>query len=239
MAKKDEWTESDGTEQRSQYIRNRKIAEGEGAGATKAAWVLGGCVLVLTGLFAWEKIDNRVIAKLNDMQFVVIEKAKSGEILTATVATGELQTDTAVEQWLLAEWIDKVRGVPLDPVTFNRDYFSAQQFMCSAVQARIDKTMKKDEADPSRLYPEAMIKQGITRRVHVKNITPRGKGGPSNSYRLDWSETLYRNSAIVGQADATADVEVRYFKPKDAAAAGANPYGFYVCTFDSNAAPVS
>jgi type IV secretory pathway TrbF-like protein len=236
---KDKWPEGDGTEQRSQDIKNRKIAEGEGAGATKAAWVLGGVCVVLAGLFAWEKIDNRVISKLNDMQFVVIQKAKDGEILSATVASGELQTDTAVEQWVLADWIDKVRGVPLDPVAFNLSYFKAQQFMCSAVQARIDRTMKKDEADPSRLYPEAMIKQGITRRIHVQNVTPRGSASGSNSYRLDWTETLYRGSAIVGQSNATADVELRYFKPETAAKAANNPYGLYVCTFDSNSAPGS
>lgn len=234
MAKKDEWPEGDGTEQRSQYIRNRKIAEGEGAGATKAAWVLGGVCVVLAGLFAMEKFDNRVISKLNDMQFVVIEKTKSGEILSQSIASGELQADTAVDQWLLSQWIDKVRGVPLDPVAFNRDYFAVQQQMCQSVQARIDRTMKKDEADPARLYPEAMMKQGITRRVHVKNITPRGSGGPSNSYRLDWTETMYRNSAVIAQAEATADVEVKRFKSTPA-----NPLGFYVCTFDSSAAPVS
>jgi type IV secretion system protein TrbF len=194
---------------------------------------------VLTGLFAMEKLDNRTIDKLNNMQFVVVDKPRPGEVWSATVATGELQTDTAVEQWMLADWIDKVRGVPLDPVAFNRDYFKAQQFMCSAVQSRIDKTMKADETDPNRLYPEVMMKNGMTRRVHVTNATPRGAGGASNSYRLDWKETLYRNSAVVGQANATADVELRYFKPKDAAAAAKNPYGMYVCTFDSNAAPIS
>jgi type IV secretory pathway TrbF-like protein len=231
----DKWPDGKGDEKRGGYQQARWIAEGEGAGATKAAWVLGGVCVVLAGLFAWEKVDNRVIAKLNDMQFVVVEKAKDGEIWSATVASGELQTDTAVEQWVLADWIDKVRGVPLDPVAFNRDYFKAQQFMCSAVQSRIDKTMHADETDPNRLYPEVMMKNGMTRRVHVTNVTPRG--GQSNSYRLDWKETLYRNSAVVGQASATADVELRYFKPKDAAAAAVNPYGLYICAFDSNTAP--
>lgn len=233
----DKWPDSKGDEKRTHYERVRWAAMGEGAGATKAAWVLGGTVLVLAGLFAMEKFDNRAIAKLESLQFVVVEKARDGEVLSATVATGELQTDTAVEQWLIRDWIEKVRSVPLDPLAFNMDYFRAQQFMCSSVQERIEKTMHADPDDPSRLYPKKMMENGMTRRVHVTNITPRG--GASNSYRIDWRETLYRNSAVVAQANLTADLELRYFTPKTGADAVNNPYGMYVCAFDSSIAPTS
>lgn len=237
FGRKDKWPDSAGTEKRSEYDRNRRIAEGEGAGATKAAWVLGGTVLILGGLLTMEKLDNRAIEKLEQLQFVVVEKARDGEILSSTIASGQLQADTSIEQWLLADWLDKWRGVPLDPVAFNRDYFKAQQFMCSAVQARIDKTMQPDPDDPKKLTPKKMMELGITRRVHVTNITPRG--GESNSYRLDWTETLYRNSQAIQQAKLTADAELRYFTPETGTDAAKNPYGMYICGFDSALAPTS
>lgn len=227
---KDRWKEPSGTEQRSEYRDARWAAEGEGAGATKAAWVLGGCLIVSMGLNAIQYLDNRVIDKLDNLQFVVVEKAKDGEILSASVASGVLQTDTAIEQHFIGEWIDWVRGVPLDPVAYNRDYYKAQTYMCSSVQQRIAKHQESDN-------PKEMLDRGITRRIHVTNVTPRG--GQSNSYRVDWIETVYQNSVAIAQAPGTADVELRYFTPKNKAAAAQNPYGVYVCAFDWSPPPGS
>jgi type IV secretory pathway TrbF-like protein len=234
---KDRWKDPKGTEPRNEYRQARWAAEGEGAGATKAAWILGGCLVASTVMNVVQFTDNRAIAKLEELQFVVVEKVRDGEILSASVASGQLQTDTAIEQHFIAQWIDWVRGVPLDPVAFNMDYFKAQQHMYQKVQARVDATMKPDEKNPDRLYPEGMMNNGITRRVHVTNVTPRG--GTSNSYRVDWTETLYRDSVAVGQKPATADIELCYLTPKNSVAAAQNPYGVYVCAFDWAPAPGS
>src|SRR5689334_23367463 len=102
--------------------------------------------------------------------------------------------------------------------------------MCSSVQARIDATVKDDPNDKAKLTPSKMIDQGVSRRVHVRNITHRG----GHSYRIDWTETMYHNSNVVGTANATADLELKYFQTQNPLA---NPYGVYVCTFDWDAAP--
>lgn len=230
IASKDRWLDPVGTEPSSEYRAARWAAEGEGAGATKAAWVLGGCLVVMTGLNIVQFIDNRAISKLNSLQFVVVERTRDGEILEATVASGVLQTDTAIEQHFVAQWIDWVRGVPLDPVAYNRDFYKAQQHMCASVQQRISKHQEGDD-------PKKMIDRGITRRVHVNNVTPRG--GSSDSYRVDWTETVYQNSAAIAQAPGTADIELRYFTPANGVTAVQNPYGVYVCGFDWSPAPGS
>ena len=235
----DKWPEGKGTESRIDYAKARWAAMGEGMGQVIGKGLLTTVCVGLMATIVLNRADRELLNAVLQKQFVVIERTPEGKILGAVNATGQLQTDTAVEQWLISDWIDKVRGVPLDPIAFNRDYFKAQEFMCSAVQQRIAKTMEANPDDPARLYPEIMMKQGMTRRVHVTNVTPRGAGGPSNSYRLDWKETLYKNSQVVAQATLTADVELRYFTPESEAAAIKNPYGLYVCGFDSNIAPTS
>jgi type IV secretion system protein TrbF len=237
--KRDKWSEPDGLEPRDDYQRARWVAEGEGAGATRAALVLGavlvGLIVVCVGLIGLVYV---LWMDSNKVRLVALPpNAGQTNIFRATVIDGELQSTTAVEQWIIARWIDQVRGVPMDPVTFNRSYFEAQQYMCSTVAARLDATVKPDANDPGKLTPERMIKDGITRRVHVRNITPRG--GASNSYRLDWTETLYQNSRIIGQGNATADLDLKYFTPDTDERATANPYGVYVCTFDWSVSPAS
>jgi type IV secretory pathway TrbF-like protein len=234
---RDKWVEPPGLEPRDEYERARWVAEGEGAGATKAALALGTAVVGLSiacvalGVLCYSLYQNS-----NKVKIVAVP-ANIGEtnVFKATVVEGELQSNTAIEQWIIARWIDQVRGVPLDPVAYNRGYFEAQYYMCSSVQARIDATVKPDANNPDKLTPEKMLKQGVTRRVHVRNITPRG--GESNSYRLDWFETLYQNSKAISQANATADLELKYFPPANATAATHNPYGAYICAFDWSASP--
>lgn len=235
--KRDKWSEPSGLEPRDEYGRARWVAEGEGAGATKAALFLGGAVVALSvALVAVSAICVVLYTESSKVKMVAVPaNVMETNIHKATVIEGELQSDTAIEQWIISRWIDQVRGVPLDPVAYNRGYFEAQYFMCSSVQARIDETVKPDANDPDKLTPEKMMKQGVTRRVHVRNITPRG--GESNSYRLDWTETLYQSSKAIAQANATADLEIRYYTPPNATAATANPYGLYVCGFDWSVAP--
>lgn len=227
---RDKWKEPAGTEVRSEYDRARWAAEGEGAGATKAAWVLGGCLGL--SLLALTAVGGALAVEMmrDDREFVVIRETSAGEQLGAALATGRLEPKQAVEEWLISRWIDQVRGVPLDAVAFNRQYFEAQMFMCGSVHARIDAAMKDDPDNPAKLTPVKMIEQGISRRVHVRNITHRGGG----SYRIDWTETLYHTSAVAGSANATADLEVKYHDPLDPIA---NPYGLYVCAFDWDASP--
>jgi type IV secretory pathway TrbF-like protein len=178
---------------------------------------LGGVAVFLSVALTAVSVAFAYEVMRDEREFVTIRENSAGEILGAALATGRLEPKQAVEEWLIGRWIDQVRGVPLDPVAFNRGYFEAQKFMCGTVQGRIDATMKEDPDQPAKLTPAKMIEQGISRRVHVRNITWRGG-----------------HSTVAGSANATADLELKYFEPQDPVA---NPYGMYVCTFDWDASP--
>src|SRR5688500_18391945 len=110
---KHKWAEPSGTQVRSAYDRARWAAAGEGAGATKAAWVLGGCLVV--SLLTRGVVGGALAVEVmrDDREFVVLHQNSAGEILGAALATGKLQPKQAVEEWLIGRWIDQVRGVPL------------------------------------------------------------------------------------------------------------------------------
>jgi type IV secretory pathway TrbF-like protein len=234
----DKWAEPSGLEPRDEYGAARWVAEGEGAGATKAALVLGTAVVALSVTCAVLGTVCAVLYMDSSKVRMVAMPQGAGEttVFKATVIDGELQSNATIKQWIIARWIDQWRGVGLDPVDYNRSYFEAQTYMCNSVAVRIAETVKPDSNDPAKLTPEKMLKDGITRRVSVRHVTPRG-GEESNAFRLDWTETLYRNSQIVGQADLTADLDLKRFPPQSDAVALQNPYGLYVCSFDWDMAP--
>lgn len=229
----DKWAEPSGVEPRDEYGRARWIAEGEGAGATKAALALGAAVVGLSaavvtlGIVCYSLYQDRSTVRM----VAVPENAGATTVFKATVIQGELQSNTNIKQWIIARWLDQWRGVTLDEPNWNRGYYEAQAYMCGTVQARIAETVKPDPNDPHKLTPEKMLKERITRRVIVNHITPRG-GEDANSFRLDWTETIYQNSKVLGQGTATADLELKHFPVQDTTTALLNPYGLYVCTFD-------
>ena len=234
----DKWPEPSGTEPRDEYRMARWAAEGEGAGATKAALALGAAVVALSVVCVGLSVFSVKLYMGSGQVKMVAVPMGTGEttVHTATVINGELQSNTTIKQWIISRWVDQWRGVGLDPVDYNRRYFEAQTYMCNDVADRVARTVKVDANDPDKLVPERMLKEGVTRRVNVRHVVPRG-GDDSNAFRLDWTETMYRHSEIISQINLTADLDLRNYPPQSAAVALQNPYGLYVCAFDWDEAP--
>jgi type IV secretory pathway TrbF-like protein len=184
MRAKGKWREDD------DYRRAQRAYQGIGAGATRAAWVLGGCLCLSIGLNALQQVSMWNLSRLDDLNFVVVrEHARTGEILSATVANGQLAQDVTVERRFVADWVAWVREVSLDPLDMQDNWSLVQSHVTNGVYSRL---AQYNEQNPVA----RMIDSGRTRRVTINNVTPRG--GNAGEPRRDCRRQKFVSQAAIG-----------------------------------------
>lgn len=210
------WKEDD------EYKKARWAYEGQGAGATKAAWFLGAGLIAVTVFAGIQTYDKHQLAKLDDLQFVAIESNRTtGEVVSVSKVTGELMADETKRRQFVRWWVELWRNVPADAVAYNRSYLAAQVYMADPVYHSVAAYMNENPVN-------SFIRSGHARMARVTNVTPAGNG---TRYRVDWVESVYRNSQLVSQTPMTADLDLEQHTPRTDAEAEANLFGFVVKGF--------
>lgn len=217
-ANRNQWKDDD------EYQRARWAYQGQGVGATKAAWMLGAGFLAVTAYSGFIVYDRHELATLGDLKFVVMETNRTtGEIVTVSITDGKLALDETKRRQFIRYWIGLWRSVGTDPVEYNTDYITAQVYMSDDVYTRIDAHLNN--------YPVKQFIEGQMARV-VRNVkvTPTGNG---LRYRVDWTEVVYRQGhpQPVSETQQTADLDLEQFTPKTDEEAEANMFGFMIKGF--------
>lgn len=205
-----------------EYQRARWAYEGEGVGATKAAWVLGVGLLGSLGFAGTVVYDRHELATLGDLKFLHYETNRTtGDLVSVSITDGKLETTETMRRQFVRYWVNLWRAVPMDQVVYNQNYLTAQVYMTDQVFNRIDGHLNN--------YPvKRFIDSGFARTVRNVQVTPTGNG---MRYRVDWSEAVYRNSALVSDTQQTADLDLEQFTPRTDKEAEANVFGFVVKGF--------
>lgn len=205
-----------------EYQRARWAYEGQGAAATRAAWVLGAALLASLGFAGAVVYDRHELATLGDLKFVQFETNRTtGDIVSVSITDGKLMLGETRRRQFVRYWIGLWRAVPSDPVVYHQNYLSAQVYMSDAVYQRIDGHLS---AHPIKEF----IASGHARIVRNVKVTPAGNGV---RYRVDWSEALYRDSQFVSEIQQTADLDLEQHTPRTDQEAEANMFGFVVRGF--------
>jgi hypothetical protein len=107
LFQRNKWRDAD------EYQRARWAYEGQGVASTKAAWVLGGC-LVATTLFAAVAVrDRHELASTHERNTLVVETNRtSGDIVSVSSATGTLVLDETKRRQFARYWLGLWRTVP-------------------------------------------------------------------------------------------------------------------------------
>lgn len=205
-----------------EYKRARWAYEGQGASATKAAWFLGIGLLAMTGIAVSLKHDNTQLASLGDLKFVGIETNRTtGDVVSVSSFDGKLVVPETQKRQFIRYWIGLWRTVPADAVIYNANYLTAQVYMADPVYSRVSEYMTANPVDQ-------FMKAGNARMIRVENVTPSGNG---MRYRVDWIESVYRNSQLVSQTPMTADIDLEQHTPRTAEEAESNIFGMIVKGF--------
>lgn len=208
------WTDAD------EYQRARWAYEGQGVASTKAAWVLGGCLVAVTVYAGIVTRDRDELATLHRRETLVVETNRTtGDIVSVSKTTGTLVLDETKRRQFARYWLGLWRTVPTDPVAFGRNYRLAQVYMATPVLSRVEGHLT---AHPVKDF----IKQGHARMVDAVTVTPTGIDGVR--YRLDWVERVYRGSQLVSTTEQTADIDLRQHTPRDDEEAEFNMFGLVV-----------
>jgi type IV secretory pathway TrbF-like protein len=205
-----------------EYKRARWAYEGQGTAATKAALFLGISLVAMTGFAAVQTYDKHLLASLGDLKFVNIEtNRQTGDVVSVGITDGKLLLDETKRRQFIRWWITLWRAVPADAVAYNSNYLTAQVYMTDQVFSRVSEYMSANPVDQ-------FIKSGQARMIRNVQVTPTGSG---TRYRVDWIETVFRNSKVVGQVPMTADVDLEQHTPRTQAEAEVNIFGFVIKGF--------
>lgn len=205
-----------------EYKRARWAYEGQGASATKAAWFLGVGLVAMTGFATMQTIDKHELASLGNLKFVNIEtNRQTGDVVSVGITDGKLMLDETKRRQFIRWWITLWRAVPADAVAFNQNYLTSQVYMTDQVYNRVSEYMQTNPVDQ-------FIKSGHARMIRNVQVTPGGNG---TRYRVDWIETVFRNSQVIRQVPMTADVDLEQHTPRTEAEAEVNIFGFVIKGF--------
>ena len=213
---RNKWQDAD------EYQRARWAYEGQGVGATKAAWMLGVGFVAALGFAGMQTYDKHLLASLGDLKFLHYETNRTtGDLVSVSITDGKLETTETMRRQFIRYWVGLWRAVPTDAVVYNSNYLTAQVYMTDQVFSRIDGHLTQ--------YPmKQFIEAGFARTVRNVTVTPAGNGA---RYRVDWSEAVYRDSMLVSETQQTADLDLEQFTPRTDKEAEANMFGFIVRGF--------
>lgn len=167
----------------------------------------------MSGALIWQSLQSRVTP-------YVVEVDRLGEARAVTEAeAGYKPTDPQVA-WHLAQFIENVRGISLDPVLMRRDWLSAYGFVTDRGARFLDDYARA--ADPFARIGERTVLVQVTSVVRASD----------RSFQVKWTETAYERGSEAGSAHWTGILTIVTKPPVSADTLRKNPLGIYVDAID-------
>jgi type IV secretion system protein VirB5 len=146
----------------------------------------------------------------------VVQVDRLGQAQAVAPAQADYTPSDPQIAWYLARFIEEVRSIPADPVIVRQDWLRAYDFTTSAGAVALNEYARAND-------PFAKVgRQQIA--VDVSSVI---RASP-NSFRVEWVERRYQDSALADTARWTAILTVVVQTPSDADTLRKNPLGIYV-----------
>jgi len=167
----------------------------------------------MAGGLIWQSLQSRVIP-------YVVEVDRLGEARAVTPAeAGYRPTDPQIA-WHLATFVERVRGVSLDPVLMRRDWLGAYAFTTERGARFL--TQYARAAHPFARIGDRTISVQVTSVVRASD----------RSFQVKWTETPYERGSALGASHWTGIFTVVAKPPTSSDALRKNPLGIYVDAID-------
>ena len=146
----------------------------------------------------------------------VVQVDKLGEAQVVAPASGDYRPSDAQIAWYLAQFIEQVRSVGVDPIILRQNWLKAYDFVTDRGALALNDYARTND-------PFAKIGKGQV-AVDVSSVI---RASP-DSFRIAWVERRYENDALAATERWTAIVTVAIATPHDADRLRKNPLGVFV-----------
>lgn len=174
--------------------------------------------LVLVGAIVFLSTKSSV------QPFVVFANPESGEVWNVGTAqeAKDFEPNEAVKKYFMANFIKKIREIPLDPVVRSKNLTTGFSFMTRSAATKLQNQLENEKVQN--------LVGNSTVTVDIVSIVPMDS---NNSYQVRWTETTY------GMKDGKKTVTpysgiftVQTIKSDDEKQIAINPIGFYISDFN-------
>ena len=175
-----------------------------------------GCLaltMASSGALVWQAGQSTV-------QPYIVEVETSGAVRAVGPALTAFEPTDAQIAYHLSRFIEKVRGLSIDPVVVRENWLSAYDY--ATAQGALGLNAYARETDPF---------SDVGRRSVSVEVTSVVRASP-DSFDIRWREQRFENGARTESARYSAILTLVIDPPRDEAALRANPLGIYVHAFD-------
>lgn len=149
----------------------------------------------------------------------VVEVDALGAVRAVGPAAGDHRASDSQIAYHLAEFVESVRAVPIDPVVVRRNWLRAYAYVTSRAATRLSEYART--ADPFRDVGVRTVTVEMTSAVRSSET----------SFELRWREDESLRGGAAETRRYTALLSYVVQPPTDAAALTANPLGIYITDF--------
>lgn len=174
--------------------------------------------LILVGAIAF------LATKSSVQPFVVFANPENGEVWHVGTAqeAKDFEPGESIKKYFMANFIKKIREIPLDPVVRSQNLTTGFSFMTRSAATKLQSQLQNEKVQ------DMVGKKTVS--VDIVSIVPMDSG---NSYQVRWTETSY--SIGEDKKDVTpysGIFTVQTIKSDDEKQVAVNPIGFYITDFN-------
>ena len=163
----------------------------------------------LAGALVWQATRGTIVPW-------VVQVDKLGEAQVVAPASADYRPSDAQIAWYLAQFIEQVRSVGVDPIILRQNWIKAYDFVTDHGALALNDYARTN--DPFGKLGKAQV------AVDVSSVI---RASP-DSFRIAWVERRYENDALAATERWTAIVTVAIETPHDADRLRKNPLGVFV-----------
>lgn len=172
-----------------------------------------GLSLILSGGVIWQAGQSKIIP-------YIVELEAEGAARAVRAATENYRPSDAQIAFHIANFIERVRSLPIDPVVVRKNWLQAYDF----ATARAANTLNEHARDNDPF--EKVGKQTIA--VEVTSVVRAS----DTSFQIRWLERRYLNGSLAATDRWTALATVAIDLPRDTETLRKNPLGIYVTSLN-------
>jgi type IV secretory pathway TrbF-like protein len=163
----------------------------------------------LAGALVWQATRGTIVPW-------VVQVDKLGEAQVVAPANADYRPTDAQIAWYLAQFIEQVRSVGVDPIILRQNWLKAYDFVTDRGALSLNDYARTN--DPFARIGKVQV------AVDVSSVI---RASP-DSFRIAWVERRYENDALAATERWTAIVTVAIETPHDADRLRKNPLGVFV-----------
>jgi type IV secretion system protein TrbF len=146
----------------------------------------------------------------------VVQVDKLGQAQAVAPATADYQPTDPQIAWHLARFIQEVRSIPADPVVLRQNWLDAYNYVTDKGALALNDYARTN--DPFSKVDKSQVSVDVASVIRASD----------NSFRVEWIERHYVDSALASTERWSAILTVVLQTPTDADRLKKNPLGVYV-----------